>query len=358
MDRQEQQALRERLQTVFLGIIAFALLLFMLVQARFILISLLIAIILFSLTSDAIHAISKRLKVPNWLATTLALALIALGLMWISTTILTQINEIVRLSVNTAERFQAALPGLTAQFGEDVQERVMTAIANFNITGWIRSMAGQASGILSGSILIILFVGFMFVEQVWFPIKVERLTGDAHQAQTARRIITSIMHRVNRYLVVKTIVSLVTAAAVWLVFRIAGLELAMAVAIITFVFNFIPSVGSIAATVIAGVVAFVQTGDVQVSLLVTAVCTAIQFVIGNIIDPMLLGQTLRLSSFGIIISLAFWGAVWGVPGMFLAVPIMVALMIVCAHIEWLRPVAVMLSREGLPDDGSEDDQPA
>jgi hypothetical protein len=58
---------------------------------------------------------------------------------------------------------------------------------------------------------------------------------------------------------------------------------------------------------------------------------------------------LRLSSFGIIISLAFWAAVWGIPGMFLAVPIMVAVMIVCSHIPGLRAVAVLLSREGLPD---------
>ena len=86
-----------------------------------------------------------------------------------------------------------------------------------------------------------------------------------------------------------------------------------------------------------------------VSLTVFAICGALQFVIGNIIDPMLMGHALRLSSFGIIISLAFWGAVWGLPGMFLAVPIMVALMIVCAQSQTLRPLAVILSREGRPD---------
>ncbi|MGR3200288.1 MAG: AI-2E family transporter, partial [Paracoccus sp. (in: a-proteobacteria)] len=113
-------------------------------------------------------------------------------------------------------------------------------------------------------------------------------------------------------------------------------------------------VGSIVATVIAANLAFVLTGDTTPTMIVAFLCTATQFVIGNVLDPMLLGQTLRLSSFGIILSLAFWGAVWGVPGMFLAVPIMVALMIICAHIPWLRAVAVMLSREGLPDDGSGD----
>ncbi|QBX36123.1 AI-2E family transporter [Paracoccus liaowanqingii] len=346
------------MQTGFLGLIAFSLLMFMLVQAKFILISLAIAIILFSLTSDAIYAISTRLRVPNWLATTLALIGIALGLLWISTTIVAQVNEVVFLAIAYAEQAQAALPALTERLGPEAQERIMTALTNFNITGWIRSLAGQASGLLSGSVLVILFVGFMFAEQVWFPVKIERLAEDPERALQIRRIIASIMHRVNRYLVVKTGVSAVTAVIVWIIFRVAGLELAMAVATLTFILNFIPSVGSIVATVIATILAFVLTGDTTLTLIVGALCSITQFLIGNILDPMLLGQTLRLSSFGIILSLAFWGAIWGVPGMFLAVPIMVALMIICAHIPWLRGLAVMLSREGLPDDGSSDEDGA
>ncbi|MFL2779205.1 AI-2E family transporter [Paracoccus sp. 228] len=356
MDHSNETVLRERLQTGFLGLIAFSLLMFMLVQAKFILISLAIAIILFSLTSDAIHAISTRLRVPNWLATTLALIGIALGLLWVSTTIVAQVNEVVFLAISYAERAQAALPALTERLGPEAQERIITALTNFNITGWIRSLAGQASGLLSGSVLVILFVGFMFAEQVWFPLKIERLANDADHARQIRRIIASIMHRVNRYLVVKTGVSAVTALIVWLIFWTMGLELATAVALLTFVLNFIPSVGSIIATLIAVLLAFVLTGDPTATVIVGVLCAVTQFLIGNIIDPMLLGQTLRLSSFGIILSLAFWGAIWGVPGMFLAVPIMVALMIICAHIPWLRGVAVMLSREGLPDDGDNDVQ--
>ena len=356
MDHSNETVLRERLQTGFLGLIAFSLLMFMLVQAKFILISLAIAIILFSLTSDAIHAISTRLRVPNWLATTLALIGIALGLLWVSTTIVAQVNEVVFLAISYAERAQAALPALTERLGPEAQERIITALTNFNITGWIRSLAGQASGLLSGSVLVILFVGFMFAEQVWFPLKIERLANDADHARQIRRIIASIMHRVNRYLVVKTGVSAVTALIVWLIFWTMGLELATAVALLTFVLNFIPSVGSIIATLIAVLLAFVLTGDPTATVIVGVLCAVTQFLIGNIIDPMLLGQTLRLSSFGIILSLAFWGAIWGVPGMFLAVPIMVALMIICAHILWLRGVAVKLSREGLPDDGDNDVQ--
>ena len=352
---QQNQLLRERLQTGFLGIIAFALLMFLLVQARFILICLAIAIIIFSLTSDAIGAIARQ-RVPNWLATTLALLLIAAGLLWASATVVSQINEVVTTAISYAEQFQAALPSLLEWLGPEAQQTVDTFIRNFNITGWMRTAAGGASNLLSAAVLIILFVGFMFAERVWFPLKIDSLlSGDKEAAGRVRQIMASIMRRVNRYLVVKTLVSAATALCVFGIFKVAGLPLAGAIAMLTFVLNFLPSVGSIIATVIAVAVAYVLTADIGTTLAIGASCTAVQFAIGNVIDPMLLGQTLRLSSFGIILSLAFWGAIWGIPGMFLAVPIMVAIMIVCAHIPWLRPVAVMLSREGHPDDGMTDD---
>ncbi|WBU58911.1 AI-2E family transporter [Paracoccus albus] len=352
---QQNQLLRDRLQTGFLGVIAFALLMFLLVQAKFILICLAIAIIIFSLTSDAIGAIARQ-RVPNWLATTIALLLIAFGLLWAAATVVSQINEVVTTSISYAEQMQAALPSLLEWLGPEAQETVDTIIRNINVTGWMRTAAGGASNLLSATVLIILFVGFMFAERVWFPLKIESLlSGDRASAAHVRQIITSIMRRVNRYLIVKTIVSGATAICVYGIFTLAKLPLAGAIALLTFALNFLPSVGSIIATVIAVALTYVLTADVGTTLAIAAACSAVQFAIGNVIDPMLLGQTLRLSSFGIILSLAFWGAIWGIPGMFLAVPIMVAIMIVCAHIPWMRPIAIMLSREGHPDDGMADE---
>lgn len=357
MDRSDS-VLRQRLQTGFLGIIAFALILFLLVEARFMLIALVIAIILFSLTSDAINAIGRlrigRLRVPNWLATLVALLLIALGLLWLSTTVIAQVNQLLSTAISYAAEAEGALAELSARAGPNVQEAVTAALRGVNITYWLRSVAGQASSMLSMSVLIILFVGFMFAERTWFPIKVARLAGTAASGRRIQATATQIMRRVNRYLVVKTAVSAVTAAAVWAIFNAVKLDLAGPVAMLTFVLNFLPSIGSIIATVLAVLVAWVQAGDLDVPLIVGLACTAVHFLIGNVIDPWLLGRTLRLSSFGIILALAFWGAIWGLPGMFLAVPISVAAMIICSRIDWLRPVAVILSREGLPDDEEHD----
>ncbi|MFC3570217.1 AI-2E family transporter [Paracoccus simplex] len=340
--------LSERLRTGFLGVIAFGLILFLLVQARFILICLAFAIIIFSLTSDAISAFA-RLKVPNWLATTLALIAIAIGLLWAATAVVAQVNEVVSTAIAYADRAQAVLSSLSQRWGPGAQEAIATFTGNIDVAGWLRSAAAQASNLISGSVLILTFVGFMFSERIWFPVKIERLTGDPDRARQVLGTVHVIMRRVNRYLVVKAGISAVTAALIWAIFRLAGLELAGAIAMLTFILNFIPTLGSIIATVIAIVLVLAQTGDPTLTLTLGGLITAVQFVVGNVFDPMLLGQTLRLSSFGIVLSLAFWGVVWGIAGTFLAVPIMVAVMIVCAQIPWLRPVAILLSQEGLPE---------
>ncbi|AGT08138.1 AI-2E family transporter [Paracoccus aminophilus] len=350
--------LRERLQTGFLGVVAFALILFLLVQAKFLLITLTIAIIIFSLTSDAITAFN-RLKVPTWLATTLALVVIAVGLLWLTTTVVSQINEIVSTAISYSERVQKLIPDLIEWMGPKAQTVTETFVSSINLTGWIRSLASQTSNMISGAVMVLLYVGFMFTERVWFPIKIERLAGSPEQARKVRAIIFSIMRRVNRYLVVKTALSAATASLVWLVFRVAGLDLAGPIAMITFILNFIPTIGPIVATVVTVLLALAQTASPGETAAVGLACSVIQFLIGNIIEPMLLGQTLRMSSFGIVLSLAVWGAVWGLPGMFLSVPIMAAVMIISAHIPWLHPLAILLSREGFAEDGlGEEDQAA
>lgn len=342
-----------RLHLWFLGVIAFGVILFLLVQAKFLLISLAIAIILFSLTADAIGYF-QRMRIGEarfsvGVASALAVFLIASVLISISAIILTQANATVQTVMQYAIPAQKALAELFGWMGEDVEQSVLDWLNGIRLGPWLTTMAGQAGNIVSGAVLVTLFVGFLFLERLWFSRKLTSLMGDADQAKRAERIISSIMHQVNRYLLVKALISGLTGAMVYLVMRLFDLELAFAMGVLTFVLNFIPNVGSIVATVAVAIVAYVQTADSLTGAAVLILVGAIQFLVGQVLDPFLLGKTLRLSSFGIIASLAFWAAVWGVPGMFLAVPIMVSIMIVCSHTRGLRPVAVLLSREGLVD---------
>ncbi|SMY09584.1 AI-2 transport protein TqsA [Flavimaricola marinus] len=334
-------------------IIAFAVVLFLLVQARFMLISLVTAIVLFSLTSDAINFIGRQrigpLHVPNWLASIVALVLISTALLLLTSIVLAQVNTVLTTTLAYTERAPQAVAALFAWLGPDAQLAVFDSLSNVNLSGYLRTMAGQAGGLMQATVLVILFVGFLFAERVWFATKLVNFVGDPVQADRISRIVGSIIRRVNRYLFVKTMVSLVTGAMVWFVASLFGLELAVALGIITFILNYIPNIGSIVATGLVALVTYVQLSEPGPTFAIFLIVGAIQFINGNVIDPMLMGRALRLSSFGIIISLAFWGAVWGIPGMFLSVPIMVGLMIVCSEIPALRPIAILLSREGLPE---------
>ena len=341
------------LQSWFLGIIAFAVILFLLVEAKFLLISLAIAIMLFSLTSEAIsHILSLRIgeaRFSSWAASVLAVALIAAVLITVSAVILTQANTVVFTVLQYADPAQKAVAELFAWMGDDVEQAVLAWLKGVRLGPWLTTMAGQAGNLASGAVLVSLFVGFLFVERLRFSTKLLSLVGDDEKARRIEEIVASIMHRLNRYLVVKTAISAITGGLVYVTMKLFGLELALPMAVITFVLNFIPNIGSIVATVVVALFAYIQTADQLTGIGVLMIVGTLQFAVGQVLEPFLLGRTLRLSSFGIIASLAFWAAVWGVPGMFLAVPIMVSVMIVCSHIKGLRPIAVLLSREGLPD---------
>ncbi|RFU12720.1 AI-2E family transporter [Rhodobacteraceae bacterium W635] len=337
-----------------LVIIAGGVVLLLLVEARFLLASLAVAIILFSLTSDAIDYLARvrigPVRIPTWLASIVAVLLISTGLFMMTSLILSQLNTVLATTLTYTERAPAAVASLFAWMGPEVEDAILSAMRSVDVSGYLRTMAGQAGSLMQGTVLVILFVGFLFAEKIWFDVKLTSLMGgDAPRVARTREIIGTIMHRVNYYLLVKTLVSAVTGAMVYGICYAFGLELAVAIGVLTFVLNYIPNVGSIVATVLATLVVYVQLGEPAPTVAFFLAAGTIQFVNGNIIDPWLMGRTLRLSTFGIIVSLAFWGAVWGIEGMFLSVPIMVAVMIVCSHVPGLRTVAVMLSREGLPD---------
>ena len=340
-------------QAVALSIIAFAVVLFLLVQARFLLISLAVAIVLFSLTSDAINSIARMkvgpLRIPNWLASIVALLLIATALMTLTSIILAQVNTVLGTTLSYAERAPTALAELFSFLGPDAEKAILNFTRSFEVSGYLRTAAGQAGNLVQASVLVTLFVGFLFAERVWFDTKLKNFFRNERQAERFGQVVGTIIHRVNYYLLVKSFVSAVTGVLVWLVAEYFGLDLATALGTLTFVLNFIPSVGSIIATVLVALVSYIQQPDPVQTAAIFVIVGMTQFTLGNVIDPMLMGRALRLSSFGIIISLAFWAAIWGIPGMFLSVPIMVSLMIVCSQVPELRPVAILLSREGLPD---------
>lgn len=320
--------------------------------ARVFVIPLAIALLLFALTSAAIDMLTRirigRVAVPGWLASVvvvLAVAALLLGLLGV---VLAQIDAIVATSSTYIDRGGQALSLLFAWLGDDVAAGVVSAFRDIDFGSYLRAFAGSAGSFLSSTILVILYVGFLYAERPWFGRKLANLVADEERKHDVHDIVGAIATGVRRYMLVKTAISLVTALAVYVVLLAFGLDFAEALAISTFVLNFIPNIGSIIATLLPTLVALAQFGDWSVVMLVLLTTGVVQFGIGNIVDPMLMGRTMHLSSLAVILSLTFWGAIWGAVGLFLAVPIMVVVLIVATHVPRLRPLAVLLSRDGAP----------
>jgi len=163
------------------------------------------------------------------------------------------------------------------------------------------------------------------------------------RAAQMKKIVGSISSEISRYLWVMVIISLTTGVLIWLALSLIGVDFPVTWGALAFFFNFIPTIGSIVASLPPILLALVQFYPAVWPGVVTLVAiTAIQMTIGNFIAPKVLGDRLHLSPVVILISLLFWGWLWGIVGALLAVPIASAIKIACENIEELHPIAIMM----------------
>lgn len=195
---------------------------------------------------------------------------------------------------------------------------------------------------LSSFLVISLIVIFTLFEAATFGPKVRAAFGSAGaEARFARA-----MHEIQHYMGIKTVISLATGLLIGIWVGVLGVEFAIFWGLVAFVLNFIPNLGSIIAAVPTTLLAMVQIG-VGRALLVALGYLVVNMVIGNFIEPPLLGRRLGLSTLVVVLSLVFWGWVWGPVGMLLSVPLTMVVKILLENTEEFRWVAVLLgdSRE-------------
>jgi len=212
---------------------------------------------------------------------------------------------------------------------------------DFSITQSMLSGIGSFFSFLWNIILVILFVVYLLLGKINLLSKIER-AFDAQKAKKITKILNNITSQTQTYLNTKSLVSLITASLSFIVFQIFGLDFALIWAFLIFVFNFIPNFGSFIASVLPLTIAIIQFDSLWAVLWLGILIVLIQFAIGNIFEPRLMGRSLNLSPLMVILSLIFWGWLWGIPGMLLAVPILGTITIIFENIESLKSISVFL----------------
>ncbi|NML34774.1 AI-2E family transporter [Paraburkholderia antibiotica] len=219
-------------------------------------------------------------------------------------------------------------------------------LTQLNIQSLVTGMLASMSSVIINVFVVILYASFLLVERSTFGEKLNRMSANSANAARIRGVVTDINRRIGAYLALKTFLGVLLGGICWLAMRSVGLEFAGLWAVLTALLNYVPYIGSVLAIAFPVLMSVLQFGDVNSILVVLVSLTAIHFVIGNILDPYMMGNSLNLSPFAILASMAVWSALWGVPGAFLAVPITVIMTIIFSEFEMTRPVAVLLSKNG------------
>ncbi|MFA7257326.1 MAG: AI-2E family transporter [Kiritimatiellales bacterium] len=207
---------------------------------------------------------------------------------------------------------------------------------------WFVSLPGSFVVFFKNLLLVLIFLVFMLLGKPYFQNKIERAFPDS-QGEKVNRVTVSIASQISRYLYIKLLLSLMTGALVWLVLRLMGVDFPITWAVLAFLLNFIPTVGSIVATIPPVLLALVQFyPNLWMAAAVLFALLIIHQTIGSFIEPKLMGENLNLSPVVILLSLVFWGWLWGITGALLSVPIAAAVKIVCENIEMLKPISVLM----------------
>jgi len=210
----------------------------------------------------------------------------------------------------------------------------------------IGSTVVSVTAIAATLAVVLLYVTFLLVEKRVFPAKLRNLSDDPEDGSRVKQVLDSISTRVGQYLALKTLVSVILGAISWVIMEAFGVEFAGFWAVLITVLNYVPYIGSFLGVLFPVAWGIVQFGDWGTVATLLVLLTLAQFVIGNFLDPWLMGNSLNLSPFVILASLTIWGSLWGIPGAFLAVPITSVLAIVLSEFRGTRPIAILMSRGG------------
>ncbi len=332
---------------VFIGIV---LALAILKTGSSVVIPLAIAVFVFMLVSPLMEKLLK-LKVPTALAIAIILTITTLICLFFVYVLIAMINVLVAelpSYINKVAAFDEHISSWvrrTFDIGKNDFPSIISVL-NIDWSRYVRSLISVLSSfsasIVGDVAMVIVYLLFLLMEESTIFPKIRAAFPESKKE--ASELVRTISHQTSRYLSVKILISLATGVCFYLIAILGSMDFPLVWGVLAFLLNFIPTIGSIVVTVLATLMAAIQFmphwGHV---ILVFLGFLSTEMILGNIIDPKLQGVQLNMSPFVILLMLAVWGYIWGIAGMFLAVPITCVLQVVCASVDSLRPLSILLS---------------
>lgn len=346
--------LNNRLVNITAGFLVVCIIGWLLVIGRDILIPLIIAIVIWYVL-DTVARYFQGLSlggvhVPRVVAVLLALGISILLVLFITDMIASNAVALAKDAPVYQQRIEGKVNHILSMIAPGVNLDMNRFNDLFNLEKLVGWVVSAVSGFLGIASLVVIYIIFIVSEQAAIPKKITALFTNSEQRTRINKRLSRLDENIRTYLTVKTFVSALTGILCYIVLVLFDVNYPAFWGFVTFLLNFIPTIGSLISVIFPALLSLVQFDSYVPFLGVTVVLTTIQFSIGNILEPYLMGSKLNLSGLVIIIALAVWGSIWGITGMILSVPIMVIIMLMLSASPTTRPIAILLSSNGAVDE--------
>ncbi len=306
--------------------------------------SMLLAIFLSIVCAQPIIWMQKR-KVPSGIAILIVLLGIVAIFIGFADIIGNSVSSFSKDAQIYEQRLEQIWVGVMQFFNErgiDIStDRLTEIIAPGKVMGYTAGALGQLGGIMSNLFTIFFLMLFLLMELDSFSIKTRAIAANSN---VSINYLNSIGKSIRHYLSIKTVTSFLTGLVIWIGLLIIGVDYAIIWALIAFLLNFIPNIGSIMAAVPAVLFALIQLGAGG-AFWTIIIFVSVNMIVGNLVEPKIMGKGLGLSTFIVFVALIFWGFVLGTVGMFLSVPLTMAIKIMLEQKPSTKWLAVFLGTD-------------
>ncbi len=271
---------------------------------------------------NKLKAAGVRHGVIVFISMAVLIVLLALFLLVVIYTIDRLVSTITEYADMADSVYRSVMSYLHERFkisGHHKNINLLASLADYSVS-YLKGNIMYFRNLVTSLLLIIIYDFFLFLDHV----RITRTIGKFIRKRRAAIAVELTLRQVSHYIGVKFIISLATAAAFFIVMALNGMKDTLVLSALVFMMNFIPTIGSIVSTMVVSLLAFVQfgvSGSITNAIVITVLCIAIQFVMGNFLDPQFTGKRVRLSPLVVLVSVAIWGYLLGGMGMVLAVPI-------------------------------------
>lgn len=310
------------------------------------------AIFLLIMIDGVKRAIERRTGLDQRWAGVAALVLVVLGF-FASIAIIVNgaagfFSEASGVSARIGPRIDQIIADVSGLFGVHTPPTAQDLLSRVDLTGYLTRIAFQVQGVVTGAFFVLVYLGFLLASQIGFRKKIVGMFPHRDSRNEAMEVFQRVRAGVEGYLWVQAVTGVMICAVAWGLMRAVGLQNAEFWTFVIFIVGFIPILGGAISGLAPPLFALVQFESYWPALILLVGLQVILFLVGNWIQPRMQGDNQNIDPVVVLLSLAFWGKLWGVVGMFLSTPLAVMAMAVLAEFRGSRWMAVLLSGDGEP----------